>query len=150
MFSTEASVQSARGSLRNTRRRQRDSDSLQQQSQRKRSKISTDTYHSTTDTHVNGDARAAINGFASYGDADRSLVLVDMPVREKKDPAKRALKDDTALYLVRPGLCLPLSIPSLLICWPPQTKTEHYSIKKLHSFPPTLSQGSSMFRITPT
>jgi nuclear pore complex protein Nup133 len=106
MFSTETSVQSARGSLRNTRRRQRDnSDSLQQRSQRKRSKISTDTYHSTTDAHVNGDARALMNGSVGYGDADGSLVLVDMPVREKKDPAKRALKDDTALYLVRPGLC---------------------------------------------
>lgn len=102
MFSPEATVQSGRSSLRNPRRRQRkDSDGLQQQPRRKRSKLSEETFHSTADAHVNGNGSALMNGHVSHGDTDGSLVVIDMPVREKKAPVKRGLKDDTALYLVR-------------------------------------------------
>lgn len=104
MFSPEASVQSARGSLRNNpRRRQRkDSDGVQQP-RRKRNKISEDTFYSPLDAHVNGNGGAVMNGRLSHGhgDADGSMVLVDMPVREKKAVVKRASKDDAAHYLVR-------------------------------------------------
>lgn len=41
-----------------------------------------------------------MNGHVGQEETDGSLVLVDMPVREKKAAAKRGLKDDTTLYLV--------------------------------------------------
>ena len=41
-----------------------------------------------------------MNGHAGNGSVESSMVLVEMPVREKKGTVKRALKDDTALYLV--------------------------------------------------
>ena len=103
MFSPEASAHSARSSLRNPRRRQRkDSDGLQQQPRRKRSKLSKDSLHATNDAHLNGNGNGfvAVNGHADHG-VDGSLVVVDMPVREKQEPPKRVLKDDTSLYLVR-------------------------------------------------
>jgi nuclear pore complex protein Nup133 len=105
MFSPEASVASARGSLRNPRRRQRkDSDGLQQQPRRKRSKLSGDTFHSPTDAPVNeytnGNGHVTMNGHATHGDANGALVPVEIPVREKKAAPKRGIKGDTALYLV--------------------------------------------------
>ena len=99
MFSPEASLQSARSSLRGTRRRQRDSNG-HDQPRRKRSKIAEDGASQTTagaDLKANG--TAAMNGHADHS-AENSLVLVDMPVREKKAPPKRALKEDSAQYLV--------------------------------------------------
>jgi nuclear pore complex protein Nup133 len=103
MFSPDSTLLSARGSQRNPRRRQRkDSDGLQQQPRRKRSKLGEDTFvsHSPKDGRVNGNGSVTMNGHVGHGDADSSLVLVDMPVREKKGSAKRALKDDTTHYLV--------------------------------------------------
>lgn len=101
MFSPEASLQSARSSLRGTRRRQRDSNG-HDQPRRKRSKIAEDGASQITagsDLKTNGSAIA--NGHAGHDSTENSLVLVDMPVREKKAPAKRALKEDSAQYLVR-------------------------------------------------
>jgi nuclear pore complex protein Nup133 len=108
MFSSEASVQSARSSLRNSnpRRRQRTSDGQQQQQPlRKRSKLSNETFVDKEAAHVNGNGSALMNGHAGHGDAghgdaEKSLAVVDMPVREKKAPPKRAVKEDNTLYLV--------------------------------------------------
>jgi nuclear pore complex protein Nup133 len=42
-----------------------------------------------------------MNGHAGHGSVENSLVLVDMPVREKRTPQKRAaLKEEDAQYLV--------------------------------------------------
>jgi hypothetical protein len=41
-----------------------------------------------------------MNGHAGHDSTENSLVLVDMPVREKKAPPKRTLKEDSAQYLV--------------------------------------------------
>lgn len=99
MFSPEASLQSARSSLRGTRRRQRESNG-HDQPRRKRSKIAEDGASQTTSgAHING--TATMNGHAGHSSVENSLVLVDMPVREKKAPPKRALKEDSAQYLVR-------------------------------------------------
>ncbi|KAF2467017.1 uncharacterized protein BDR25DRAFT_317245 [Lindgomyces ingoldianus] len=126
MFSPEATVQSARSSLRNPRRRQRkDSDSGRQQPHRKRSKLSDDSFASPIDAHTNGNGSALMNGHASHGEVDGSLVLVDMPVRDRKPPTKRGLKDDSSLLLA---------------------KNENYSVKKLPSFPLQLSNGSIPFQ----
>jgi nuclear pore complex protein Nup133 len=101
MFSPEASIASAR-SMRNPRRRQRiDSDGTQQQQQRsrKRSKLNDETFKDPTDAHINGNGSALMNGHAVQS-VDNSVVLVDMPVREKKSAPKRAPKEDTGTYLV--------------------------------------------------
>lgn len=105
MFSPEASLQSARSSLRgNHRRRQRDSNG-HEQPRRKRSKLAEDGASQITagsESKTNGSA--GLNGFASGHDsAENSLVMVDMPLREKKAPPKRTLKEDSAQYLVRPS-----------------------------------------------
>jgi nuclear pore complex protein Nup133 len=102
MFSPEASIQSARSSLRGTRRRQRDSSGHDQQPRRKRNKTTDDgALHTTATAHTNGNANATMNGHAGHSSVENSLVLVDMPVREKKTPQKRAaLKEDSAQYLV--------------------------------------------------
>jgi nuclear pore complex protein Nup133 len=104
MFSPEASVQSARSSLRNSnpKRRQRISDGLQQQQpRRKRSKLSSETFADKEEPYVNGNGSALMNGHAGHGSAEKSLAVVAMPVREKKAPPKRAVKEDTTTYLVR-------------------------------------------------
>jgi nuclear pore complex protein Nup133 len=101
MFSPEASIQSTRSSLRNPRRRPRNSDGAQQQQpRRKRSKLGDETFTSVADAQTNGNGSALMNGHAGNGSVESSMVLVEMPVREKKGTAKRALKDDSALYLV--------------------------------------------------
>lgn len=101
MFSPEASIQSARSSLRNPRRRPRNSDGPQQQQpRRKRSKLGDETFVSVSDGQSNGNGSAIMNGHVGHSSVEGSMVLVDMPVREKKGPVKRAVKDDTALYLV--------------------------------------------------
>lgn len=114
MFSPEASVQSARSSLRNPRRRQRNSDGLQQQSRRKRSKLSDESFHVINDAHVKENGSAMMNGHAGHGSVENSLVLVDMPVREKKAAPKRAPKEDTTQLLVRPSKDPPCF--SLYVC----------------------------------
>ncbi|KAF2833721.1 hypothetical protein CC86DRAFT_311751 [Ophiobolus disseminans] len=121
MFSPEASIQSARSSLRNNpRRRQRTSDGLQQQQpRRKRSKISNETFADKDEAHVNGNGSVLMNGHADHGDVEKSLAVMDMPVREKKAPPKRASREDTSLYL---------------------TKTANYSIKPFRGFPNALRQ----------
>jgi nuclear pore complex protein Nup133 len=102
MFSPEASIQSARSSLRNPRRRPRNSDGPQQQQpRRKRSKLGDETFTSVADAQTIGNGSALMNGHTGNGSVESSMVLVEMPVREKKVTAKRALKDDMALYLVR-------------------------------------------------
>lgn len=104
MFSPEASLSSQRSSLRtNSKRRQRTSEGLQQQPRRKRSKLSDESFVAKDDAHMNGNGGALMNGHAGHDSTENSLVLVDMPVREKKAPPKRAVKEDNALYLV--GRC---------------------------------------------
>ncbi|CAI6338084.1 unnamed protein product [Periconia digitata] len=123
MFSVEASSGSARSTLRNSRRRPRNSDGAQQP-RRKRSKMGDDTFVAAADSKMNGNGSMAMNGHAVES-IESSLVLVDMPVREKKTQLKRALKEDTALYL---------------------NKNENYSVKKLPSFPSSLASGSIPFQ----
>lgn len=106
MFSSEAFVQSARSSLRNSnpRRRQRTSNGLQQQQpRRKRSKLSNETFAGNGEAHVNGNGTALTNGHAGHVGVGKSsaLAVMDMPVREKKAPPKRASREDNTLYLVR-------------------------------------------------
>jgi hypothetical protein len=101
MFSPEASIQSARSSLR-AKRRPRASEELQQP-RRKRSKLSGETFVAKQDAHPNGNGSALTNGHAEHGSAEHSLALMEMPVREKKGPPKRATKEDHGLYLVGPG-----------------------------------------------
>jgi nuclear pore complex protein Nup133 len=102
MFSPEASIQSARSSLRNPRRRQRtSSEGLQaQQPRRKRNKLTDESFVAKDDAHVNGNGSALMNGHVGPS-SENSLVMIDMPVREKKTPPKRSTKEDNALYLVR-------------------------------------------------
>lgn len=101
MFSPEASIQSARSSLRNPRRRQRkDSDGPQQQRSRKRSKLNDEAFKDPAGAHMNGNGSVQINGHAVQS-VENSVVLVDMPVREKKTaPKQRAPKEETGSYLV--------------------------------------------------
>ena len=51
---------------------------------------------------MNGKENGAVimNGHAGYSSIENSLVVVDMPVREKKAPPKRTLKEDSTQYLV--------------------------------------------------
>ncbi|KAE8822296.1 hypothetical protein PTNB73_09494 [Pyrenophora teres f. teres] len=122
MFSPEASIQSARSSLRNPRRRQRkDSDGPQQQRSRKRSKLNDDSFKDPAVPHINGNGSALMNGHAVQS-PENSVVLVDMPVREKKTAPKRAPKEDTGSYL---------------------TKNANYSVKKLPGFPSALLRPST-------
>ncbi|RMZ69271.1 nuclear pore complex subunit [Pyrenophora seminiperda CCB06] len=122
MFSPEASMQSARSSLRNPRRRQRkDSDGPQQQRSRKRSKLNDESFKASPIAHMNGNGSALMNGHAVQSPGN-SVVLVDMPVREKKPAPKRASKEDTGLYL---------------------TKNANYSVKKLPGFPSALLRPST-------
>jgi nuclear pore complex protein Nup133 len=125
MFSPEASVQSARSSLRGTRRRQRESNGTgHDQPRRKRSKIAEDGASQATGAHINGNGVAIMNGHAGHSSVENSLVLVDMPVREKKAGPKRTLKEDSAQYL---------------------TKNANYSVRKLPSFPSVLARPSTPF-----
>jgi nuclear pore complex protein Nup133 len=122
MFSPEASIQSARSSLRNPRRRQRkDSDGLPQQPRRKRNKLTDESFKDPKDAHVNGNGSALMNGHAVQS-VENSVVLVDMPVREKKAAPKRAPKEDHGIYL---------------------TKNINYSVKKLPGFPSALLRPDS-------
>ncbi|KAF2013706.1 hypothetical protein BU24DRAFT_351157 [Aaosphaeria arxii CBS 175.79] len=123
MFSPEASVRSVRGS--NPRRRQRKDSDGPHQPRRKRSKISEEIFHKPKESHINGNGSAILNGHIDQDDVDASLVVLDLPVRDKKAPVKRAVKEDTGLYL---------------------TKNEDYSVRKLPSFPAVLSSGSTPFR----
>jgi nuclear pore complex protein Nup133 len=100
MFSLESPAHTARNSLRNPRRRQRiESDSHRS---RKRSKLNDETFKDPAGTHINGNGNSMMNGHAVQS-VDNSVVLVDMPVREKKTAPKRASKEDTGTYLV--GRC---------------------------------------------
>ncbi|KAF2279695.1 uncharacterized protein EI97DRAFT_464898 [Westerdykella ornata] len=124
MFSPEATVHAARSSLRNPRRRQRkDSDGFQQP-RRKRSKVSEDTFLAPGSSHVNGNG--SINGHVKHDDAEGSMVLVEMPVREKSAGAHRAPREDTTHYL---------------------TKNENYSVRRLPSFPSNLAHAQAHFRV---
>ncbi|KAH6639371.1 Non-repetitive/WGA-negative nucleoporin C-terminal-domain-containing protein [Boeremia exigua] len=119
MFSPEASLQSARSSLRGNRRRQRDSNG-HDQPRRKRSKIAEDGASQITagsELKTNGSVNA--NGYAGHDSVENSVVLVEMPVREKKAPPKRTLKEDSVQYL---------------------TQNDNYSIRKLPSFPSALTR----------
>ncbi|KAF2117848.1 Non-repetitive/WGA-negative nucleoporin C-terminal-domain-containing protein [Lophiotrema nucula] len=129
MFSPEATISSARSSLRNPRRRQRkDSDGLKEQPRRKRSKLSQEvTADSPPHIKVNGNGRPIQNGHVSHHEVENSMVLVDMPVRDRK-PAKRGSRDDSAAIL---------------------TKNENYSFKRLPGFPPLLANSSTPFRAFP-
>ncbi|KAF2742524.1 hypothetical protein M011DRAFT_452966 [Sporormia fimetaria CBS 119925] len=123
MFSPEATVQGVRG--RNPRRRQRKDSDGPLQPRRKRSKMTEDMFNSQDGLHMYSSETAITNGHAINGNADQSLVLVEMPVREKKVAPTRTLKEDAVQYL---------------------TRNENYSVKKLPSFPETLSQSSTPFR----
>jgi nuclear pore complex protein Nup133 len=111
MFSSEASVQSARSSL---RRKQRTSEGLHQQPRRKRTKLSEESFVAKDDAHVNGNGSALMNGHAGHGSAENSMVVVDMPVREKKTPPVRTPKADNSLYLVRPCQTFCIEIPLIV------------------------------------
>jgi nuclear pore complex protein Nup133 len=105
MFSTDASSQSVRNSQRNPRRRPRNStEPQQQQPRRKRNKLGDETFVSVADESFdengNGNGSISLNGHAGYGSVESSLVLLDMPVRDKKGAVKRVFKEDIALYLV--------------------------------------------------
>ncbi|KAI8933985.1 hypothetical protein NX059_008757 [Plenodomus lindquistii] len=126
MFSPEASVQSARSSLRNPRRRPRKNSDGQQQHRRKRSKLNDVTFQAPAEMHMNGKGHDVMNGHAVQS-VDNSVVLVDMPVREKQAPPKRAFKEDHALYL---------------------TKNANYSVKKLPAFPNALLRPHTPFHGT--
>ncbi|KAF2709162.1 hypothetical protein K504DRAFT_467140 [Pleomassaria siparia CBS 279.74] len=133
MFSPEASALSARGSLRNPRRRQRKDSDGPQQPRRKRSKLSNDTFQLTNDAHAharvngngNGKGSLKMNGYAHHQEDSPPNATIDIPVREKKEPPKRGVKSDTALYL---------------------TKNENYTVKRLPSFPSNLLRGPVPFQ----
>jgi nuclear pore complex protein Nup133 len=138
MFSSEASVQSARSSLRNSnpRRRQRTSDGQQQQQPlRKRSKLSNETFVDKEAAYVNGNGSALMNGHAANGDAEKSLAVVDMPVREKKVPPKRAVKEDNTLYLV--GQYRGSWKSPMLTTVPSRPRTRTTASRKCPAFPPS-------------
>jgi nuclear pore complex protein Nup133 len=139
MFSPEASIQSARSSLR-TKRRPRASEELQQP-RRKRSKLSAETFVAREDAHTNGNGSALTNGHVSHGGAEKSLALMEMPVREKKGPLKRATKEDHGLYLVRQWQSSQVlyALTTDIV----QTKNANYSVKKLRGFPSALLRPSS-------
>jgi nuclear pore complex protein Nup133 len=109
MFSPEASLQSARSSLRGNRRRQRDSNG-HDQPRRKRSKIAEDGASQIT---AGSDLKLA-NGHVDHHKGilrtvvARGAIQRCMPVRERKSaPPKRVLKEESVQYLVgvmyRPG-----------------------------------------------
>lgn len=136
MFSPDSTLHPALSRPnRNPRRRQRDSDSLQQQPHRKRSKLSADVFASPSSASLNGKGSLSMNGHASHGETDGSLVLVDMPVREKKPAAKRTTREDGAVLLVRGFIW---DYMDTVILTSRQTKCENYSVRKLPSFPPRL------------
>lgn len=141
MFSPEASIQSARSSLRNPRRRQRTSEGLPSQPRRKRSKLNEESFVAKEDPHINGNGSVLMNGHAGHSSVENSLVLVDMPVREKKAPPKRASKEDNALYLVSQCHTLPDDFMPILTSV--QTKNANYTVKKLPCFPSALLRPSS-------
>lgn len=90
----------ARSSLRNPRRRQRkDSDGFQQP-RRKRNKLADDAFLTNGDAHTNGNGSAIAKRNVDFDEAEGSMVLVDIPVREKKTASKRVLKEDVGQYLV--------------------------------------------------
>ncbi|KAF2198532.1 hypothetical protein GQ43DRAFT_154756 [Delitschia confertaspora ATCC 74209] len=126
MFSPDSTVHSVRSSsTRNPRRRQRDSDSLRQPPNRKRSKLSEESFVPVSSSHINGNGSALMNGRAVHGEVDGSLVVVDMPVREKKPVAKRPSKEDEGILL---------------------TKSENYSVRRLPNFPVRLRDDRVPFR----
>lgn len=147
MFSPEASVQSVRNAHRNPRRRPRNSTEPQpQQPRRKRNKLGDETFVSVEDESFdeNGNGSLRLNGHAGYGSADSSLVLLDMPVREKKGAVKRMFKEDIALYLVGPASRRVYGTPLTLSS---QNKCENYSVKRLPSFPSAIAGGSGTSRL---
>ena len=99
-----------RQSARNPRRRQRhDSDSLQHQPRRKRSKIATDTYEApdATDKRPNGNTHNDTNGTIlpnghtdARGRSTTPIDSLDIPLRAKKSTQKRAIKGDGSTVLV--------------------------------------------------
>lgn len=104
MFSPEASIASARNSLRNPRRRPRNSEGPQQtQPRRKRSKLGDETFVPVGDDSPNshGNGSIALNGHAVEPNGESSLMLMDMPIRDKKGSSNRILKENIAQYLVR-------------------------------------------------
>lgn len=138
MFSPEASIASARSSLRNPRRRPRpESESLRS---RKRSKLNDATFKDPADAHINGNGSASTNGHAVQS-VDHSVVVVDMPlsIREKKTAPKRAPKEDTGTYLVSRCASTRDGTANMRL----QTKNANYSVKKLPGFPSALLRPSS-------
>ncbi|KAL2352803.1 Non-repetitive/WGA-negative nucleoporin C-terminal-domain-containing protein [Cryomyces antarcticus] len=117
MASFETQVTSLQStSTRNPRRRQRnDSDSLRQQPQRKRSKLSNDTFTAPSDARTNGNVTDGLNGHAGqrvrqHSTSPRSQIL---PVREKKQLQKRGFKGDGSAVLTENANYAVKHLPSL-------------------------------------
>jgi hypothetical protein len=105
MFSPDTTLHTQSGSSgRNPRRRQRkDSDSFRQAPQRKRSKLSDETFVPPTNGKVNGNGSIGVNGYTPYGHSSNHSHTLEMPLREKKSSGvtKRAPKGDGSIVLVR-------------------------------------------------
>jgi len=97
----------AKPAARNPRRRQRkdveDAGSVRQQPQRKRSKISRDTYRGTDDqaeSEVNGPAPTEPNGQVDGQDDDLARVKIPLRERSQAGAVKRVPKYDGSKILV--------------------------------------------------
>lgn len=106
MFSPDTSFQGVQSaSSRNPRRRQRnDSDSIRQQPQRKRSKLSDDIFLPPTGSKTKGNGTLIANGHAdnAAGDGLAPEGNHEIPVREKKRAtlSKKPAKGDGSTVLV--------------------------------------------------
>lgn len=131
-----------RMSTRNPRRRQRqESDSLQNQPRRKRSRITKDTYEAPEVGSVQNDA-ADLNGHA-HGRRKSSTPLeaLDMPLRGKKNAQKRVVKGDGSTVLVwtkQPRGRLLNRTNQFK-----QTQNAHYSLRHLPSTPDIIRNSAS-------
>lgn len=103
MFSPDATLQTLPGSVRNPRRRQRkDSDSFRQAPQRKRSKLSEESFLPPTNGKVKGNGSVGANGSTAHINGVNASHSLEIPVREKKGSGvtKRAAKGDGSIVLV--------------------------------------------------
>ncbi|KAK4956948.1 hypothetical protein LTR66_013315 [Elasticomyces elasticus] len=137
MYSPDSAANGGvRASTRNPRRRQRrDSDSSKQQPQRKRSKLSEDTFavpNGNVAAYANGSVDGYTNGIAERH-ARRSSAQpllqngTEIPVRGRKQAVigKRAIKEDGSVVL---------------------TQNDYYSVKHLPSTPDFLTEGREDYK----
>ena len=136
----EGIASTAKPVTRNPRRRQRkdveDAGPVRQQPQRKRSKISRDTYKATGDqveSEANGHVPTDANGQVD-GETD-NLARVKIPLRERSQAGavKRAPKYDGSKVLV--SACAYLIAAFKLTRTPCQTRNANYSVVQLPGLP---------------